>query len=201
MITINIDGKDIGADEGSTILEAATRVGIKIPTLCYHEAVSPLGVCRLCSVEVTTTDKTRIIQSCLCKVKPGLIVKTDTPEVIALRKKILKQIFRDALSEEEIERYSKSNSLKGLKFPAGNSVCRFCGLCIRICKEIAEANVLKFEGKGEEKHIVPVSADGCIGCGGCSYLCPNGNITIDGEYIKLQDTRLGKLNELQRKDE
>lgn len=203
MFTINVDGRDIGADEGETIIEAANRAGIKIPTLCYHEAVSPFGACRLCSVEVLTGGKPKVVQSCIFKAKPGLVIKTKSSSVIELREKILGQIFGDTLKEEEITRFAEKDSLDELQFPKGDQVCRICGLCIRVCKEISEAKAIKFEGKGKEKRVVPSAPDVsniCIGCGGCTYLCPTGNIRIDGEYIVLKDTKLAKLNEFQKKE-
>ncbi|MCK4395415.1 (2Fe-2S)-binding protein [candidate division WOR-3 bacterium] len=203
MFTINVDGRDIGADEGETIIEAANRAGIKIPTLCYHEAVSPFGACRLCSVEVLTGGKPKVVQSCIFKAKPGLIVKTKSPTVMKLRKEMLEKILGDGFEQEEINRLAEKESLEEVGFPKGDSVCRVCGLCIRVCKEISEAKAIKFEGKGKEKRVVPVTADVsniCIGCGGCTYLCPTGNIRIDGEYIVLKDTKLAKLNEFQKKE-
>ena len=64
MIPITIDGKEIWAKEGSTILEAANLYKIPIPTLCYHPAISPYGACRLCSVEIKDRSRSRIVISC-----------------------------------------------------------------------------------------------------------------------------------------
>ena len=63
-ITLQIDGSEVEAKEGMTILETAKSVGIDIPTLCYHPALSPFGACRLCSVEIVSRGRSRIVTSC-----------------------------------------------------------------------------------------------------------------------------------------
>ena len=76
-ITLEIDGRDVKAKEGMTILEAARREGIDIPTLCYHPALSPFGACRLCSVKITTSyGRERIVTACTYPVEEGLKIET-----------------------------------------------------------------------------------------------------------------------------
>ena len=85
-ITLEIDGKKMKAKEGMTLLEAARELGIEIPTLCYQEQLAPYGACRLCSVEIIKGARSRVVASCVYPVEEGLIVKTDSPRVVSIRK-------------------------------------------------------------------------------------------------------------------
>ena len=85
-IRLTIDGQEIEVPEGTTILEAAKKLSINIPTFCYHEALTPYGACRLCCVEVTQGTRTSIKASCLLKAREGDVVTTDTPRLARGRK-------------------------------------------------------------------------------------------------------------------
>jgi len=203
MIEIEIDGKKIGAIEGETVLRAAKRLGIKIPTLCYHEAVSPSGACRLCSVEVQEGNRNKVVTACLYPVRPGLVVKTDTERIKKLRKGIMELLLARSSTSETIRELANEMGAQGGKFLEDKNKCILCGLCIRVCDEIVEAHAISFVGRGIEKKVatpfIEIS-DACIGCGGCAYVCPTGAITIEGEFIKLEDNIFGKLNEFRKKD-
>ena len=88
-VSLTIDGIEAQVEEGTTILEAAKSVRIEIPTLCYHPALSPFGACRLCSVEITSRGRSRIVTSCNYPVEQDLEVNTKSPDVIETRKMIL----------------------------------------------------------------------------------------------------------------
>ena len=87
-ISLEIDGKTVTAENGSTILQAARAVGIEIPTLCHDEKLTTYGVCRLCTVEITSNNRTRLVTSCVYPVEEGLVVKTDTEKVRKIRQRI-----------------------------------------------------------------------------------------------------------------
>ena len=76
MVKITIDGIETAVPKGTAVLEAARKLGIWIPTLCHHEALTPYGGCRLCVVEVTRNGSTRIVSSCTCEVADGIVVQT-----------------------------------------------------------------------------------------------------------------------------
>ena len=93
MIKLTIDGKNIQTDKSSTILKAAKENGIEIPTLCYHEGLSPLANCRLCVVEVTQKGRTKVVTSCNYVVEEGMKVETKTDNLIAIRKMIVELLM------------------------------------------------------------------------------------------------------------
>ena len=81
MVKLTIDNKEIEVTQGTTVLEAAEKLSIYIPTLCHHEALMPYGGCRLCVVEVAKNGTTDLTTSCTYKVEEGLSVRTDTARV------------------------------------------------------------------------------------------------------------------------
>ena len=203
MIEIEIDGRKIGAIEGETVLVAARRVGIHIPALCYHEVLSSYGTCRLCSVEVVQRGRARIVTACLYPVSPGLIVKTNTERIKRLRKGIMELLLARSSSSETIQKLAKEMGVKELRFPKDEINCILCGLCTRVCTEIAGVDAISLVNRGTKREVAPPFheiSDVCIGCGGCAYVCPTGAIRVDGEYIKLGDIVFGKLNEFRKKD-
>lgn len=189
MITLVINGKEIGAKEGQTILEAARKVGIHIPTLCYHEAVSASGACRFCSVEITTKrGRSRIVVSCLYPVEEGLVVKTHSEKVLRLRLGILELLLSRCPSVPRLQELAKELKLNQPRFKLGNENCILCGLCIRVCEEIAGVSAISAVNRGVKKEVATPFFDSsqvCIGCGGCAYVCPTRAIKIENNQIKL----------------
>jgi len=88
-ILLQIDGREVGAKEGMTILEAAQNVGIVIPTLCHHEKLEPYGACRICTVEVVTRGRTNLVAAYLYPVEQNLVVRTRSEKIDKTRKMIL----------------------------------------------------------------------------------------------------------------
>ena len=78
MVTLTIDGRELQAEEGATILDVAEDNNIYIPTLCSNEAVAPYGACRLCLVETVKDGRERLVASCLYPVEEGLVVRTSS---------------------------------------------------------------------------------------------------------------------------
>ena len=88
-LSLTIDGRSVTVPEGATILEAAKELGIEIPTLCYHKALTPYGSCRICLVEIENRGRSQLVASCAYPVVEGLVVKTDTVQVNDARKVVI----------------------------------------------------------------------------------------------------------------
>ncbi len=185
MITLTIDGKEIGVTEGTTILEAARMFGIEIPTLCYHPVLSAHGSCRLCSVEVVQRGWSRVVVSCLYPVAQGLEVKTNSERVLRLRRGIIELLLTRCPDSERIQALAQQLGVDKPRFERDEHECILCGLCVRVCHEVSEKHLLNFVDRGFEKEVAAPfyePPEECIACGGCAYVCPTGAIRIvDGK--------------------
>ena len=93
MVTFKLNGLEVQAEEGTTILEVCKFYGIDIPTLCYYEGLEPYGGCRLCLVEIGEGDRTKIVSSCTYRVEEGLTVRTNTKRVVKARKMMIELLL------------------------------------------------------------------------------------------------------------
>lgn len=187
MITLTIDGKSVQIEEGKTILDAARKLDIKIPTLCYHPEVTSYGACRLCQVEVSKGKRTRLVVSCLYPVEEGLSVKTTSAWIIKNRKLIIELLLARCPEVKAVQDLAKEYGVARPRFRLKQENCILCGLCVRVCSEILGVNAIGFAGRGTSKHIaVPFkeTPEDCLGCGACTYVCPTGAIQMETEARK-----------------
>ena len=185
MINLTIDGRDVKAEEGLTLLQAARQNNIDIPTLCHHDALEPYGVCRLCTVEVTFKKRKRFVTACNYPVKEGIEVKTASPEVIEMRKMILELLLARCPDVKVIKDLAKSYGIEKSRFELEDHACILCGLCIRVCQEIIGSSAISLINRGVEVDVgtpFHISSETCIGCGACAAICPTGAIKL--EYTK-----------------
>ncbi|WOF16428.1 2Fe-2S iron-sulfur cluster binding domain-containing protein [Methanoplanus sp. FWC-SCC4] len=183
MIEITIDGKKIEVEKETKILEAANRLGINIPTLCYHEGLPPDGNCRLCQVEVVKGGKSKLAIACMFPVREPMEVFTDNENVMEARRSIIKlhlnrcpqaKILQDLAEEYGVEPLDE-------RFVAENpDLCIRCGRCVRACEALGN-NCIGFSGRGWNREIVPPfnePPEGCLGCAACAEVCPTGAIVV-----------------------
>jgi len=188
-VTLEIDGKEVRAKEGTTILEAARSVGINIPTLCYHRALTPYGGCRLCIVEIFRGRRSRIVTSCVYPVEDGLVVKTKSDTVIRDRKMLIELMLARAPKAKAIQDLAKEYGVEKTRFKTEDpeNLCILCGLCARVCEERIGVSAINFVGRGVGRKVqtpfqgtLDIDFDACIACGACAFVCPT-------EAIKLED--------------
>jgi bidirectional [NiFe] hydrogenase diaphorase subunit len=174
-IILQIDGKEVRAEEGTTVLEAAASVGIKIPTLCHHEKLEPFGGCRLCTVEVEDRGWTSYVASCVYPVKKDIAVKTRSEKVDRIRKTILELLMAHAPDAFELQELAEEYGADRDRFEKHSSFCIHCGLCVRYCAEVKGAYAVGFVDRGIRKEIsfLPeIAAEVCWDCKECFPLCP-----------------------------
>jgi len=174
-ISLKIDGKEVNAQEGMTILEAARSVGINIPALCYHEKLEPFGACRLCIVELESRGSTKLVTSCVYPVEKGLVVRTRSEKIDRIRKMILELLLAHAPDSPVLTELAKEYGADKDRFEKESNFCIHCGLCIRYCAEVKKANAIGFVDRGIHKEVcfIPeIAARECMNCKECFPLCP-----------------------------
>jgi len=216
-ITATIDGRRVKAKEGTTILEAARASGIDIPTLCYHQDLTPLGACRICVVEVEGSRT--LVGSCHTPITDGMVVHTRSPKVLATRKMIvelllashcgscfmcdkaniceLRQIAADL--EVGLPRFQVRKNYYPLEDVSPYIVrdltkCIMCRRCVRACREIAGHNVFAVAYRGYDAKVVvdcdqPIDKEVCRDCDVCISVCPTGAL---GRPREAKEEKKGK---------
>lgn len=207
MITITINEKEIKLDEPVTVLEAARRSGIKIPTLCNHELLEPFGGCRLCVVEVERMPK--LMTSCTLMSADGMVVRTESETITKVRRSILEFLlinhpldcpYCDKAGECELqdatmkygpavgrfkeEKRKVPESHDDLIFARNMERCISCTRCVRMCADIQGASAITMVSRGGRTKMEPFSYNSfnCEYCGNCMIVCPVGSILSRG-YI------------------
>jgi formate dehydrogenase major subunit len=206
-VTLTIDGREVTAPEGSTIWQAAKAAGIDIPVLCHDERFDPVGVCRMCVVDVGAP---AFAASCVRACENGMQVKTDTPDVERSRAMLTRLLISDQPPRERdpkqtttgdnellalADRYGVARASTGLPCGSGRGVdlsnpviavdhdaCILCDRCTRACDDIQGNDVIGRSGKGFSTHIAfdlsdPMGASSCVSCGECVASCPTGALT------------------------
>lgn len=192
-ITLQIDGKEVKATKGMTVLESARQAGIEIPTLCYHEKLEPYGVCRICSVEVEKKGKTRIVASCGFPVEQGLVVRTRSPRIDKIRKVIIELVAPTTMIDGEVageikkigKEYGADIHRFESRFRAKPTRCILCGQCVRYCDEVVGEHAIGFMGRGIDRRVAffPDKARACLTCQACFNLCPTGKIPSETDFV------------------
>jgi len=186
-IILQIDGKEVKAKEGMTLLEVARSAGISIPTLCYHEKLEPFGACRLCIVEVESRGSTRLVVSCVYPAEKNIIVKTRSEKVDRIRKMILELQLAHAPDAFDLQELAKEYGADRGRFEKEPSFCIHCGLCVRYCAEVKKKNAVGFVDRGIRKEInfIPeIASKECWNCKECFPLCPTE--ALQAAYVLVQ---------------
>jgi len=179
MITFQINDMQVKAREGWTVLETARQYAIDIPTLCYHESVSPSGACRLCMVELKEGSWSKLVASCIYPVAEGLKVFTETERVNNVRRWVLEMLVAAVPASPEVRALARRYGVTDTRFPVHNPEedCTVCGLCSRVCEEVVGLSAIATVDRGVHKKVgAPFMrpTDVCVACGCCVTVCPTG---------------------------
>ena len=208
MINLIIDGKKIAVPKASTVLNAAKKLNIDIPTLCYHEALPPDGQCRICIVEMSIEKRGRkynwIDAACVYPVEQGLVVDTNSKRVKKQRKLIIELMLSRAPNSEILKKLALRYGAKIDRFTSidkGESNCILCGLCVRVCNELVKTGGIGMAYRGINKKVVTpfkIASSICIGCTSCANVCPTGAIKVIEDNKKTNIKNWGVKLELQK---
>jgi CRP-like cAMP-binding protein/Fe-S-cluster-containing hydrogenase component 2 len=207
-IELTIDGMRVSVPPGTTVFDAARMNGIRIPTLCHQQNETPVGVCRVCVVDI---EKARVLgASCVRPAENGMVVQTNSDKVVKSRRTLVELLMADHPSpcarqkqsnDCELETLAKAEGLGQPRFakrisPRGqdnsslaiavdHEACILCDRCIRGCTDIRHNDVLARRGKGYQAGIafdlnLPMGNSSCVSCGECMVSCPTGALTNKG---------------------
>jgi len=174
-IRLQIDGNEVEASEGMTVLEAATAAGIFIPTLCHHAKLEPYGGCRICTVEVESRGRTNLVAACLYPVEKDLVVRTRSAKVDKIRKMILELLLAHAPESPKLLALAEAYHADKNRFEKESSFCIHCGLCVRYCAEVKQKDAIGFVDRGARREISfdpEIALAECWKCKECFPLCP-----------------------------
>jgi bidirectional [NiFe] hydrogenase diaphorase subunit len=200
--TLIIDGHELSARAGQTILEVAQENDIDIPTLCHMEGLRDVGACRLCLVEIKGSNK--LVAACVATVQEGIEVATNTERLRKHRRTILELLFAErnhvcsvcvSNGHCELQSLAQSQGLTHItlpyrnpslpvdasheRFTADHNRCILCTRCVRVCAEIEGAHVWDVMGRGIDSIVItdlhdPWGKSTCTRCGKCVQVCPTG---------------------------
>lgn len=199
-IKLTIDGTPVEVEAGTTVLEAAQKIGVHIPTLCYHPELRLEGACRICVVEVE--GMRNLVASCVYPVANNMVIKTNSEAVRRARKTVVELLIanhpQDCLvcsrhGECELQDLSRQLGIRQIRFAgdkrdmpldeSSHSVvrdpnkCILCGRCVRVCEQTQAVHAIGVANRGSDSIVTtPFNhglADGpCVGCGQCINVCP-----------------------------
>jgi bidirectional [NiFe] hydrogenase diaphorase subunit len=210
--TLTINGKEISAAEGATVLQAAEEAGVKIPTLCHLDGIYDVGACRLCLVEVTGVSK--LLPACTTLVSEGMNIQTDTERLRKYRRITLELLFAErnhvcavcvANGNCELQTLAYSHGMDHVRyeytfpkwevdnthplFGMDHNRCVLCTRCVRVCWHIEGAGTKNVAGRGGRSKIITDlnqawgHSDSCTSCGKCVQSCPTGALFHKGSTV------------------
>lgn len=209
---ITIDREQVRAYEGETILSAARRAGVHIPTLCYVDGLSVWGGCRLCVVHVAGEQPLRL--ACATPVVDEMEITTDAPELVEDRREIVELLFAEGnhicsvcvsnggceLQDLAVDlgvdhvRFEYQYPDRGVdlthpRYGLDHNRCILCSRCVRVCDEVEGAHVWEIASRGSGSYLVAElgqpwgDAASCTSCGKCVAVCPTGALFHQGRAV------------------
>ncbi|MEW6365823.1 MAG: 4Fe-4S dicluster domain-containing protein [Acidobacteriota bacterium] len=197
VVKLKVDGVETEAEDRTSLLTVTKKLGIKVPTLCYHPIIEPAGVCRICTVEVRMRNRVRLVTACNYPVSEGIEVLTNSERVRRTRRLIIEWLLSRCGNVKVLNDLAAEYGITEPRFGRGDEDCILCGLCVRVCSDVVGRHVLGFFNRGTTREVnTPYgeTSEECIACGACAYVCPTGCITIqDEEKLVRQELPMGPI--------
>jgi len=178
-----MDGNEVSAEFGQTILEVARVNKVRIPTLCHNDALEPAAMCRLCTVEVDEGYGLRLVTACNYPIRRDAQIITDSKKVRAGRKIIIELLYARCEGSVLLQELGREYGADLKRFSSNDKQCIMCGLCARVCERVG-GKTLTLAGRGVEiKVAIPFeyASEHCIACGACAHICPVQSIKIEDQ--------------------
>jgi len=184
MPTVTIDGVKVEVEVEATILDAAQKAGIWIPTLCYNPSLSALAACRLCMVELDRGNWRQLVTACNYPVRRDITVYVSSAKAVQTRRGVMELLLARAPECEQLKELAGRMGVEGTPYPTvteSQRNCILCGLCVSVCEEVIGCSGIGFVGRGVERTIATpfrLPSEDCIACGACAVVCPVGTIQV-----------------------
>jgi len=191
-VTINIDGANIRAARGSSVLDAALENGICIPHLCRVPYIASIGACRLCIVEHVVNGWSKVTTSCTLLAQEDMEILSNTERIIKLRRNVAELLVSEAPNSRAIQDVAVRCGVKEVRYPFRNSDCVLCGRCVQSCPGTFGEKAIGFVGRGKDRRVespFDLRSKLCNECGYCIDLCPMTIVPCDG-YMQPGEERL-----------
>ncbi len=212
--TLTINNMVVPINDEKNLLEVIRNAKIELPTFCYHSEMSTYGSCRLCTVEI---EGRGLQTSCSTKPEPGMVVRTNTPEVMQLRKMIVELLLAEHVGDCQTCQSSTGCQLQSLAQSVGLTKVRFeqkteavdidysspaivrdpnkcilCGDCVRMCNEVQGVGAIDFAFRGSNTTVAPsfnkdLGEVECVNCGQCVRVCPVGALVPKSNIRQVWD--------------
>ncbi len=214
-VMIEVNGNQVEAAKGETLLTVLRRNGYEVPTLCYYEGLQPTGACRICVVELEGARS--LVPACAYPVAEGLKVKTSSERVMRARRTIVELLLAnhpdDCLycvrnGNCQLQNFAETFGIRTRRFAGERKFhpldmsspaivrdpdkCILCGKCVRACEEIQSVACIDFIGRGSSTVIgtsfnCGLNVSSCINCGQCIVVCPTGALTEKNDIPQVVD--------------
>lgn len=184
LINVTIDGVACTCEKGEYVYDVAKRNGIRIPTLCRHDAFeNHRACCRICIVEVETRGRTKIVTSCVYPIEEECEVRTNTERILEERAVLYALLGHRAPEAKLIGKMSRSLNMDGFErfVSIDGEKCILCGLCVQACDSLG-TGAISTVNRGTDKRVdTPYAAASlaCVGCLSCANVCPTGAIAYE----------------------
>jgi formate dehydrogenase major subunit len=216
-VTFTLNGTEVGAAPGETIIEVADRLGVPIPRLCYKPGMRPDGNCRSCMVEIKGE---RVLAPSCCRAPAGgMEVRTDSARAVAAQKMIVELLAADVPErvykpDSELDHWKRALGIDRPRFPmraqpkadlshpamaVNLDACIQCTRCVRACREEQVNDVIGYAYRGAGSAIVfdlddPMGASTCVACGECVQACPTGALApAHDAYLMPVDRKVASV--------
>ena len=222
ILTFTMDGEQLSAKGGETILDVARQHKIYIPTLCHLEGLSDVGACRLCLVEIEGSPK--LVPACTTRPAEGMVVRTNTEKLRRYRRTIIEFLASEGNHQCAVCVVNNHCELQDLAYDTGllyvrvpylfprktldathedfiidRNRCVLCTRCVRVCNEVEGAHTWDIAYRGIECEIVNDlnglwgESASCTSCGKCVLVCPTGALIKKGETVAEMEKKRGFL--------
>ena len=207
--TLTIDGRQISAEAGASVLQAATEAGIHIPTLCHLDGIYDLGACRICLAEIKGSPK--LHPACTTLVREGMEISTDSERLRRYRRMTIELLLAErnhvcstcvSNGHCELQDLAADHGIDHVRYPyrfprwgvdashrrfgMDHNRCVLCARCVRVCWHVEAAGTLNIAGRGSKASIITDLSDAwgdsetCTSCGKCVSACPTGALFNKG---------------------